>query len=340
MTTRRTFIKQASLITGGLFLADIPLVNLNPKRKPTVIIIGAGFAGLSAAYELYKRGISFTLLESTNRIGGRVHSHLMDKEENLVVELGAEWIGEHHTLMKSLCEEMKLPIENNQFDTHLIYKGQYSKSNDWEYSKAWLDKFEQLKKDYFNLSEKEQHDLDKMDWWRYLVNNGCEGRDLELRELADSTDFGETIRSVSAYAALAEYAESSVKNEMDFKIKGGNERLAHSLADKVGRTNIKLNHIVERIEQGKGVKVYCSNDQTLEADKLICTAPTFAVKKIKWEPALPEEIQDAMNQLQYARINKNPILFKERFWQDERFETYLFTTYTMPPKINPLKKAC
>lgn len=320
MTSRRTFIKQASLLSGGLFLIDVPLINLYPKRKPTVIIIGAGFAGLSAAYELYKRGIGFTILESSNRVGGRVRSHVMDKNENLIVELGAEWIGHSHTLIQSLCDEMKLPTQDNQFDTHLIYKGQYSKSNTWDYSESWITKFEQLKSDFRHLSCKEQRELDNMDWWRYLVNNGCEGRDLDIRELADSTDFGETIRSVSAYAALAEYAESSEKNEMDCKIEGGNERLAHSLADKVDRNNIKLNHKVERIEQGKNVKVYCSNGQSFEADKLICTAPTFAVKKIKWEPELPEEVQDAMNQLQYARINKNPILFKERFWKEERFD--------------------
>lgn len=320
MSSRRTFIKQVSALSGGLLLSNIPLAGAHYLRKPEVIIIGAGFAGLAAAYELHKKGVAFTILESSNRIGGRVRSHKMDEKENLIVELGAEWVGESHGNVQALCSELGLVLENNQFDTHLIYKGKYSKSHEWNYSDEWDKKFKQLKKDFSNLNRKEQIKLDNMDWWRYLVNNGCDGRDLEIQELADSTDFGETIRSVSAYAALAEYAESSEKNEMDYKIKGGNELLALHLADKVGRAKILLNHKVEHIEQGKRVKVHCSNGQTFEADKLICSAPTFAVKKIKWEPALPEEMQDAMNQLQYARINKNPILFKKRFWQDERFD--------------------
>ncbi len=161
-----------------------------------------------------------------------------------------------------------------------------------------------------------------MDWWRFLINNGCEGRDLDIRELLDSTDFGESIRHVSAFAALAEYAESSEKNEMDLKIKGGNSLLSKKIAEKIGEDKIKLQHRVNRIVQDPkaGVKVFCENGQQFTGDKIICTAPTFAAKKIKWEPALPTDQVAAMNELQYARINKNPLLFKERFWKDESFD--------------------
>jgi monoamine oxidase len=68
------------------------------------------------------------------------------------------------------------------------------------------------------------------------------------------------------------------------------------------------------------VKVYCDNGQVFSGDKIICTAPTFAVKKIKWEPGLPAEYVGAINELQYARINKNPMLFNERFWKTEDFD--------------------
>jgi monoamine oxidase len=42
--------------------------------------------------------------------------------------------------------------------------------------------------------------------------------------------------------------------------------------------------------------------------------------KIKWEPGLPPEKINALNELQYARINKNPMLFSKRFWEDESFD--------------------
>jgi monoamine oxidase len=127
---------------------------------------------------------------------------------------------------------------------------------------------------------------------------------------------------VSAFAALAEYAESSEKNEMDFKIKGGNSMLAKRIAEKIGMDKIKLEHAVERVVQNVkgGVTVYCKNGEKFTGNKIICTAPTFAAKNIKWEPGLPIDQMNAMNELQYARINKNPLLFTNRFWERENFD--------------------
>ncbi len=322
MSSRRVFIRQTAFGAGGLVLASSPFSHFFIPKRPKVIIIGAGFAGLSAAYYLHKKKVDFVILESRNRIGGRVFSHQMDEKENLVIELGAEWVGNSHERMQNLCNEFGLELQNNQFDSHLIYQGKYYKNGEWDYSPEWKKKFQSIIDNYPKLTQAEKLRLDKMDWWRFLVNNGCEGRDLDLRELLDSTDFGETIRSVSAFAALAEYAESSEKNEMDLKIKGGNSRFAEAIAGRIGTDKIRLHHTVNRIVQNVkgGVKVHCDNGQVFTGDKIICTAPTFAVKKIKWEPGFPADKINAMNELQYARINKNPLLFKKRFWKDESFD--------------------
>ena len=322
MSSRRKFIKETAITTGGIFLASSAFSNFFIAKKPKVIIIGAGFAGLAAANYLHKKGIDFVILEARNRISGRVFSHTIDEKENLIIELGAEWVGNSHERIQNLCNEFGLELQNNQFDTHLIYKGKYYKKNEWDYSEDWNKKFKAIIDHYPKLTQAEKLKLDKMDWWRFLVNNGCEGRDLDIRELLDSTDFGETIRSVSAFAALAEYAESSEKNEMDLKIKGGNSMLAKRIAEKIGMEKIKLEHAVQRVVQNikGGVTVYCKNGQQFSANKIICTAPTYAVKNIKWEPGLPADQVNAINELQYARINKNPIVFKKRFWNDESFD--------------------
>jgi monoamine oxidase len=323
MSSRRQFIRKAAYGLGGFIVASSLPGNFFIPQKTKVIIIGAGFAGLAAAYFLQKnKKADVTVLEARSRIGGRIFSYNMDEKENLVIELGGEWIGNSHTRMQELCEELGLELFNNQFDTHLIYKGQYFKSNEWDYSEEWKKKFQKIIDDYPKLTHADKVKLDKMDWWRFLVNNGCEGRDLDLRELLDSTDFGETIRSVSAFAALAEYAESSPKNEMDLKIRGGNSMFAEKLADKIGRENILLKHTVNRIVQNVkgGVTVHCDNGQVFRGQKIICTIPTFSIKKIKWEPGLPADKVNAINELQYARINKNPVLFSERFWKDESFD--------------------
>ncbi|MCP9750717.1 NAD(P)/FAD-dependent oxidoreductase [Ferruginibacter sp. HRS2-29] len=320
MSTRRSFLKQSALLIGGFAATQSFAGGFHLGKKTSVIIIGAGFAGLAAAKMLRRKNIPYVILEARNRVGGRVFSFEADPAEKLVIELGAEWVGKSHERLISLCDEYKLELQNNQFDTHLVYKGQYHAKDDWGFSEPWKKKWETLLKEYPHLTLADKKALDKYDWWRYLVNNGCQGMDLDIRELLDSTDFGESIRHVSAFAALSEYAESSEKNEMDYKIKGGNGMLAQRIADEIGRENIHLEHKVKTIRQGAKVEVICDNGKTFTADKLICTTPTFAAMKIDWQPRLPIDTLNAMKQLQYARINKHPVLFSERFWKDESFD--------------------
>jgi monoamine oxidase len=230
MKTRRSFLKQSTVVVSGTLLGARNFNSLTIAKPASVIVIGAGFAGLAAAHYLKNKKVAVTVLEARNRIGGRVYSFPAVPEENLVIELGAEWVGQSHKRIMELCHNFNLELFNNQFETHLLYKGQYYGKGQWKYSDAWDKKWENILKNYGHLTDAQKKELDKYDWWRYLVNNGCEGMDLDIRELLDSTDFGESIRHVSAFAALAEYAESSPKNEMDYKIRGGNGQLAVKLA--------------------------------------------------------------------------------------------------------------
>lgn len=104
MSSRRGFIKDAALLTAGTVLgASTPLFSIPKKQK--VIIIGAGFAGLSAACALHQRNIDFEIIEAANEAGGRVLSHRIDDKEKLTIELGAEWVGEDHQLLHGLCDK-------------------------------------------------------------------------------------------------------------------------------------------------------------------------------------------------------------------------------------------
>lgn len=325
MSSRRRFLKEAALLAGGTLIESSSVGNFFIPKKKKVIIIGAGFSGLSAGYALYKRNIDFEIIECGKEVGGRVFSHTIDEKEKLIVELGAEWVGEDHELLRSLCNQFNLPLDNNQFKTQAIYKNNYYKSVNEIMTPEWSQKYDKLIADYQKLNDIQKETLgkklDKIDWWRYLINNGCKGADLDLRELTDSTDFGESIRHVSAYSALDEYSRSSKNsiNEMDYKIRGGNQQLAFKFKE-LFSDKIKLNIKVQKVVQGNKVQVHCDSGYIAEGDKLICTAPTFAVKKIDWQPALPTSMAYAMDALQYARINKNALEFNTRFWKEESFD--------------------
>jgi monoamine oxidase len=65
-----------------------------PKMSSkTVIVVGAGFAGLTAGWWLATHGFDVTVLEARKRIGGRVHTK---REDRRVLECGGELIGRNH----------------------------------------------------------------------------------------------------------------------------------------------------------------------------------------------------------------------------------------------------
>ncbi|MEL7533797.1 MAG: FAD-dependent oxidoreductase, partial [Bacteroidota bacterium] len=60
------------------------------KNKQKIIIIGAGAAGLYAAYTLAQRGIDFQILEATDRLGGRLGK--IDDFADYPLDTGAQWL--------------------------------------------------------------------------------------------------------------------------------------------------------------------------------------------------------------------------------------------------------
>ncbi len=283
------------------------------------MIIGAGFAGLAAAYKLKTAGWNVTVLEARDRIGGRVFSHSFPQNPNLICELGAEWVGESHERLKALCSDFKIPLQKHQFDDYLLQNGKVSRPGQWGFSPQAKTAFEKAKAQYEKLNALQQAKLDKLDWWTYLEKIGFTEDDLRLRDLMDSTDFGESIRHVSAFGALAEYAESSPKNEMDYKMSGGNSRLAQEFVKRIGTENIKTNTLVTEVNQRAGIVTVKTETETYKADAVICTAPTQSLLKIKFNPPLPSVQTEAAEKLIYSRICKNSVLYENRFWKDENF---------------------
>jgi monoamine oxidase len=302
------------------------------------VVIGAGLAGLAAAYRLTQKCWKVTLVEASNRLGGRVISHRFRKGPGLVCELGGEWIGQDHKEMRRLCCLFELPLISHQYSLAFWHKKGNLKCHRptaWVFSKKAKAGFEELKQLYWKFEREGNHSLDNLDWWTVLSDHGFDRKELLKRDLMDSTDFGESIRQTSAYVAAGEYfgdeGSAEIKtDEMDDKIDGGNDRLVEKLASAIGRENIHRNFavreirhrrkkvVVYRLKWNKGahkwVRTGNKKDQ-VSADYCICAIPSHWLGEIKWTGKQPEKHLAAAEKLQYARITKTAVLCRERFWK-------------------------
>ncbi len=71
------------------------------RRRMDVAILGAGFAGLSAADVLSAAGHAVTVIEARDRVGGRVCTQTLD--DGTVLDVGGQWLGPTHDRMYALA---------------------------------------------------------------------------------------------------------------------------------------------------------------------------------------------------------------------------------------------
>lgn len=93
--TRRQFLNKASVIAGASYPLMVGLGMIKPAPAQAfniegkvngkhVVILGAGLAGMAAAYELQKAGYKCTILEARSRSGGRIWTVRKDTVETEV----------------------------------------------------------------------------------------------------------------------------------------------------------------------------------------------------------------------------------------------------------------
>src|SRR4051812_39187961 len=83
--------RSAVLCGGALSAVRVVFARMPTQVTSDIIIIGGGVAGLAAAGELARRGLTVTLLEARDRLGGRVCT-LQPKGWGIPVEVGAEFV--------------------------------------------------------------------------------------------------------------------------------------------------------------------------------------------------------------------------------------------------------
>lgn len=90
------------------------------NQQVDICIIGAGLTGLLLAYRLEKADKKVVIVESRERIGGRIYT---DYKDGLApVEMGATWLFRQHSQLQALMQELNVNIFEQVIDRRVIYE--------------------------------------------------------------------------------------------------------------------------------------------------------------------------------------------------------------------------
>lgn len=299
--TRRDMIQRSLAAAGALLISDRAGFASPQGKAGRVVVIGAGFSGLATAYELTRVGYDVTVVEARNRVGGRVIS-FSDMVPGKNVEGGGELIGSNHPTWMSYGKQFKLSfldVGEEDAEFPIVLNGKRLTADESE--KLWEEMeaaFKPLLEDAAKIDADRPWTapnaaaLDKRtlgSWIEGLSVSPLCKAGIDAMMTADNgvvTDWQSYLGNLAMWkgGGLEKYwTDSEV-----FRCRGGNQQLATKLVAAIGAAKIMTRTPVRSVELTQtGARVLLATGKTLEADRVILTAPPSTWNRIAIDPALP-----------------------------------------------------
>lgn len=273
-----------------------------------IIVIGAGAAGLMAAWELAQTGKKTAVIEAKDHVGGRAHT-MNDKNFELPVELGAEFVHGDLELTQMLLE--KAGVE------------QYTVNGDiWQDEDDELDEQKDFIEDYSSLNKKFKEVKEDISVAKFIEKH-LQGKEFEevrfsLKNYVEGYYAADTHKA-STFALRDELNTSSDKQ---YRIEGGYIKLVDYLYRQCMEKGVQffLSNPVKEINWNQDVVKVVTEQNSITSNKVLVTVPVGVLQSeaIRFSPAVPEKIQ-AAKKLGFGPVIKTTFQFDEAFWKKKEF---------------------
>ncbi len=281
-----------------------------------IAIIGAGLAGLTAAYRLFQQGIHCDIFEARNRVGGRVHSAQIKNYQGdfSVIEFGGQSItdGGEKGVIFQLTQEMGLSIKSQQVElnSRIYYQGHY-----YDFDEQLEELFKQQPK----LIENIHSFAEKCITINELISMIC--KDNPILELALQTRMtayeGIPVKYQSIYHNLdtlvcalegglsksQEYFEHEAHHITIQSIQGGNAQLPIKMT-RLLENRLHLNKVLLQIEKiDHKFHLFFQDKSSYAYDWVILATPCSTYKNITLSKNIP--IHDRWKKMQSVSVGEN-----------------------------------
>ncbi|XP_077209162.1 lysine-specific histone demethylase 2 [Paroedura picta] len=320
------FMTRKGLINTGILSVnpDQPLLPKDYHNK-SVIVVGAGPAGLAAARQLHNFGIKVLLLEAKERIGGRVWD---DKSfKGITIGKGAQIVnGCVNNPVALMCEQLGIKMHKLGEKCDLIQEGgritdpAIDKRMDFHFN-AILDVVADWRKDKNQHQDVPLGDKIQEIYKVFIQESGIQFSELEEKVLQfhlSNLEYacGSNLHKVSA--------RSWDHNEFFAQFAGDHTLLSSgysAIMEKMAEgLDIRLKAPVRSIDySGEDVQVTATDGTQWTAQKVLVAIPLAILQKgaIQFNPALPERKMKAINSLGSGVIEKIAMQFPYRFWDSK-----------------------
>eukprot|EP00794_Sanderia_malayensis_P012038 gene12038-13280_t len=307
-------------------ISNIPagqLLNGGGHFKGSVVVIGAGVAGVTAAKQLERAGCKVKVLEARDDIGGRVKD---DNTLGVCVSKGPQIItGYINNPLSIVCEQIDNRLRILRPKCNLLSSEGKIADEDVDqkvelYFNLMLESLEELKNEGSDTTQydslKDSIDMRKKDLEAQIYRELTEEENCLIEFHLANLEFacGASLENISAMHWNQNESTLQYSGEHAWVDKGF-KYLLQKLSEGL---DIRLCSEVTSIDySNEEVKVCCNNGEEYTADKVIVTVPLSMLQKekIKFKPVLPVAKKKAISNLGAGLIEKVAMKFKNNFWK-------------------------